>query len=303
MFFDTRSFEESKVSMETFREWAGSIAHQYLAGSGTPTDGVIKIAQIEELTPAQIELLSAETNKLIHTHKHASAKVDKYFAADFPHADAKLAIARLQATDHTKVAAVVPELNFNEGPDEFAMFGIERPTIDKTAAVKRELKVAAEKVAMVQEKAKDREILAKYAAESSEKNFIKTARQVVLGGDNSAERMQLLGTIDYFVKTAEMEFAKPALAKLAYVLGKEGLLYPQHAEKALEYFMSKQADLKAPEELISGWLPARVINGNHPLYITLKTFRDCEQNLRESTDRHGIIADKLHITKQRIRAL
>lgn len=304
MFFDTRSFEEPKVSMETFREWAGSVANQYLTGQGTPTSGVAKIAQMEDLTPSQIELLSAETNKLIHTQKHASAKADKYFAADFPHADARAVISQLQATDHVKVAAVAPDPSFGDGyQDEFAMFGIDRPTIDKTASVKRELKVAAEKVAMVDAKSQDRVILAKYAAESSETKFIKTARQVVLSGSNSVERMSILGTIDHLVKTAKMEFAKTALAKLAYVLGKEGLLYPQHADGAFNYFMSKEADVKAPEELISGWMQARVINGSHPLYITLKTFRDCEQSLRECTDRHSIIADKLHITRQRIRAL
>jgi len=303
MFFDTRSFEEPKVSMETFREWAGSVAHQYLSGQGSPTDGVTKIAQIEELTPPQIELLATETNKLIHTQKYASAKTDKYFAADFPHADAKAIIEQLQATGNVKVAAAAPEPSFDGGMDEFAMFGVTQPVLDKTASVKRELKVAAEKVAAVHSKSQDRVLLAKYAAESSETDFIKTARQMVLGGNNSSERMQLLGTVDHLVKVAKMEFARPALAKLAYVLGKEGLLYPPHAEKALDYFMCKDADVKAPQELISEWLPARVINGNHPLYITLKTYNDLSQNLRDCSDRHNIIADKLLVTKQRIRAL
>lgn len=304
MFFDTRSFEEPKASMETFREWAGSIANQYLTGQVTPTAGVAKIAQMEDLTPPQIELLSAETNKLIHTQKHANATTDKYFAADFPHADAREVISLLQATGGTKVAAVAPDPSFSDdSADEYSLFGVERPLLDKTASVKRELKVAAEKVAMVNDKAKDRVILAKYAAENSEVAFIKTARQVVLSGSNSDERMAILGTIDHLVKTAKMEFAKTSLAKLAYVLGKEGLLYPQHADGAFNYFMSKESDVKAPQELISGWLQARVINGNHPLYITLKTFKDCAQSLRECSDRHSIIEDRLRITRQRIRAL
>jgi hypothetical protein len=303
MFNDARSFGEPKVSMETFREWANSVAHQYLSGQATPSEGVTKIAQIEELTPAQIELLATETNKLIHTQKHASASTNKYFAADFPHADAKTIIASLQATDHVKVAAVAPDPTFEGGPDEFSMFGVEAPVMDKTAAVKRELRGAEEKIAAVLENATDRVTIAKYAAESSEMAFLKTARQLVLGADSPTERLQTIGMIDHMLKTAKMTFAKTALAKLAYTLGREGLLNPKQTEDTMNYLMAKEADMKAPEGLISGWLPARVINGNHPLYITLKTFRDSTQSLRECTDRHSIIADKLDLTRQRIRAL
>jgi len=302
--FDARSFDEPKLSMETFREWANSIAHQYLSGNGSPTAGVIKIAQTEELTPSQIELLATETNKLIHTAKYASSKDDKYFAAEFPHADAKAIIEYLQATDQTKIAASMPDPTFRDDrPDEFAMFGITPPVMDKTASVKRELQVAQEKVALLKEKSDDRTTLAKYAAENSERAFIKEARQLTLSGDNSLGRMSILGTMDQMLKVAGMAFAKKSLAKLAYVLGKEGLLWPEHTEKAMGYFLSKEADQNAPQEIISGWMQARVVNGQHPLYITLKTFRDTEQSLRECSDRSNIIQDKLHITKQRIRAL
>lgn len=303
MFFDVRSFAEPKTSMETYREWASSIASSFLEGGIPPTLSLCKIAQSEELTPPQIELLAAETNKLIHTQKYASAD-NKYHAADFPHADARQAIQKLAALGPEKVAASVPEpVVKTASVDEHALWGVGFEPLDKTAAVKKDLNMAHEKVALLDQKAGDRAFLAKTAEADSERGFIKEARQLALSGTNSLERMQILGTIDHFVKKAEMDFARASLAKLAYVLGKEGLLLPAHAESAMNYFMAKEADLKAPQELISPMLQARVINGTHPLYITLKTFRDCVENARMATERYGLVHDKLDVVKQRIRAL
>ncbi len=305
MFFDVRSFAEPKTSMETYREWASSIASSYLGGGLTPTESLCKIAQVEELTPPQIELLAAETNKLIHTQKYASAP-DKYHAADFPHADARQVIQKLAAIGPAQVSAAVPEPVVKTASaelDPHDMWGVSPETMDKTAAVKKDLKVAHEKVALLHQKGSDREILSKFAASDSERAFIKEARQLALSGTSSLERMTILGAIDHFIKTAEMSFARPSLAKLAHVLAREGLLLPEHADKAVDFLLSKEADLKAPAEMISPLLPARVVNGNHPLYITLKTFRECVDDMRMSSNRQGLIQDRLDVVKQRIRAL
>jgi hypothetical protein len=303
MFFDTRSFSEPKLSLETYREWASTIASDYLRNGITPTASLTKIAQSEELTPYQIELLAAEANKLIHTQKYAS-ETSKYHAADFPHADAKQTNQKLAATTSGQVVADVPDPVVKVASvDEHRMFGITPEVMDKTASVRAELMVAQEKVDLLQQKGADRAFLAKTAAADSERAFIKEARQLALGGTSSAERMQILGLVDHFVKTAEASFARPSLAKLAYVLGKEGLLWPEHAEKAVEYFLAKEADIKAPSELISPLLPARVINGNHPLYISLKTFRESDDAARMACQRYGLVKDTVESVRQRIRAL
>lgn len=305
MFFDTRSFQETKLSLETVREWAGTIANEYLLSGTPPTQALCKIAQVEELTPPQIEMVAAEANKMIHTQKHASMK-EKYFAADFPHANAKEVIGKLQASgDGVKIAAKVLDPIFKpQGPDEHSMFGIKPEVMDKTASVRRELKDSYEKVALLKQKTEDRLFILKSAYAEAERNFIKKARQMVLSSaSNPTERLQVLGSIDHFVKCAGMRFARPSLAKLAHVLKQEGLLLPQNAEETIEYFMSKEADVKAPDELISPWINARVVNGNHPLYITLKTFRDCAQEARDCSHRYNLIHDQVEMVKQRIRAL
>lgn len=303
MFFDARSFSEPKTSMETYREWASSIANSFLTGGIAPTESLCKIAQSEELTPYQIELLAAEANKLIHTHKYASAS-SKYHAADFPHADAKKAIEKLATVSQGSVYADTPDpVVKTASVDENSMWGVKPEAMDKTASVRKELKTAHEKVALLKQKGEDRLFLSKVAAADSERAFIKEARQIALSGSNSEERMKLLGAVDHLLKQAEATFARKSLAKLAHVLSREGLLLPSHAKKAMDYFLSKEADVKAPVELISPMLNARVINGTHPLYITLKTFRDSVDDMRMASERYGLVHDRLSVIQQRIRAL
>ena len=304
-FFDAGSFKESKLSMDHFREWANEIASSYLTSQVPPTDTLCKIAQAEELTPHQIETLAGESNKAIHQAKYASAK-DKYLAADFPLADAKTALARLQsAPGGVKLAAAMPDPVVSDDVDLHKAVGVEPEVMDKTASVKLQLKHAEIKTASLKQKMDDKVYIEKCAADDAERRFIKEARQAVLQcGANSAERMKTLGGLDAFAKTAGMHAkARPTLAKLAYALAKEGLLQPEHAKTALAYFLSKEADIKAPEELISANLPGMVINGTHPLYITLKTFRDCADRLDDTRGRASIVDDKIEILRQRIRAL
>ena len=192
----------------------------------------------------------------------------------------------------------------DQGPDAYAMWGIERPAMeDKTASVKHQLKVAGEKTQLVGQRMSDEAIMAKHATEAAEGRFIKTARQMTLEGGSSLERMKLLGTLDHFVKQAGMPIGRKALAKLAYVLGREGLLEEKHAKSAIDYFMAKEADCKAPQELISSWLPARVVNGNHPLYITLKTFHEHKDRFADYAAKSKLVQDKLDIVRQKVRAL
>jgi len=303
MFFDAGSFKEKSLSMSHFREWAGEITNAYFNSGITPTESLTKIAQQQELVPHHIEILAAEANKEIHKHKYASAD-DKYFAADFPLADAKKVIGTLQADKGTeKVAAEMPEPVFTTKElDLHAAFNVMPEVMDKTASVRTHLKHASVKGELLEQKASDRATLAKYASQAAEGKFIKMARQYVLDRDNSSERMRALGTLDVFVKSAGIPEARPCLAKLAYILGKEGLLTQDHLKTAVRYFV-KEADVTAPQELISEWLPAQIVNGEHPLYITLKTFRDCKNALEDCDHDHKLIHDKFKVVKQKVRAL
>jgi len=291
--------------MDYFREWAGEIATSYLQAGAMPTHTLSKIAQQEDLTPHHIEVLAAEANKEIHRQKFAGVE-EKYFAADFPLADAREAIRSLQADGgKEKIAMEMPEPSFkSRGADPFDLFGIKEEPLDKTAHLRHELKGAYEKCAQLDQKLRDHLEMTKAAALAAETTFIKQARQYVVGGvGTSAERLRSLGRLDQFLKSASMECARPLLAKVAYVLGREGLIEPQSVKPVCDYFLAKTADMKAPAELISEWLPAQIVNGNHPLYITLKTFRDQNEALELGQDRHKLVEDRLQILKQKVRAL
>lgn len=305
MFLEPSSFKERTLDMSYFTEWSGEIANSYFNAGVTPTETLSKIAQSEELTPPQIELLAAEANKEIHKHKYASAE-DKYFAADFPLADAKKVISSLQADGgKVKVAVEMPEPEFKspaEKLDLFKAFGVEQPELDKTAEVKQQLKLASIGGDVLKQKYQDKIIMTKMAADAAEEKFIKMARQMVVQHDNQADRFKTLGKIAQFVASSGIPEGMVPLAKVAYILGREGLLPPDKAEKAVEFF-KKQADVKAPDELISNWLPAQIVNGEHPLYITLKTFQDHKNLLEEYNTGYKIVHDQLKTVRQKVRAL
>lgn len=303
MFLEPGSFKERTLDMSYFTEWSGEIANSYFNAGVAPTETLSKIAQSEELTPHQIEVLAAEANKEIHKHKYASAD-DKYFAADFPLADARKVISNLQADGgKEKIAVEMPEPQFKtQEIDLYKAFGVEPEVIDKTAAVKQQLKFASIGGEVLEQKHQDRILMTKMAADAAEEKFIKMARQMVVQNDNSADRFKTLGKIAQFVASSGMIEGMKPLAKLAYILGREGLLPQDKAATAVEFF-KKQADVTAPEELISNWLPAQIINGEHPLYITLKTFRDHKNLLEDYNTDYKIVQDQLKTVKQKVRAL
>lgn len=306
--WNSGDFETSKYSMADFREWAGSIANSFLNSDITPTSSLEKIAKDEELSPHQIELLAAETNKLIHQSKYASV-ANKYHAADFPLADAKAVIEGLQIGETVKTASFQEPVFQQEELDYDKFFGLDmakegcdKTAMVKVASVKHQLQVAVQSFDQLMSKHADQRIVDATDLENAELGFIKQARQLAFEGDNSIERMKILGMCDALVKEAGSKASKKLLAKVAYVLGKEGKLEPAHATKAIEYF-TKEADCTAPDELISENMPARIVNGDHPLYISIKTIDNIQSRRdRNHRDAH-LVHDKLQILKQKIRAL
>lgn len=308
-FFNPSSFSESKLSMDHFREWATLVSNSYLSSGEDPSSSIAKIASDNDLTPPQIQTLVGESNKLIHQCKFASAD-DKYHAADFPLAETAKVLDKLQVDGgELKIASYMadPKIdNESNSFDPYEAFGVvDDGGHSKVAALKGEIKHSLEKLALLNQQIEDAIIVGEYAKESAEKNFIKTARAEILKNCfNQQDRMELLGQMSFFCKQAGLEKeAKIPLAKLSLVLGHEGLLDPGICKKASEYFMDKLADENAPEELISPNLKARVINGKHPLYISLKTFTDRCNALNKNLDRRNVIQDKVNITKQYARAL
>jgi len=307
---DSLNLAEPKVNMDTIREWSEEISSSYFNSGADPTYTLTKIAKSESLTPDQIQTLAAEVNKSIHQTKYAQVE-DKYHAADFPLADARQAIKDLQVDGgQVKVAKVMPLPKIPDiGPDAFEMFGIEPPPpMDKTASIKGQGKNLMEKLALLGSKIND--ILIKTAAEkvAAERRFLKMARQSLLEEPNSLSRMKVIGQYDHFIKEASKtdkrleKIGNTLMAKLCYVVGHEGKLEPTHMKEAVDYFM-KVSDQKAPAVLISDNLQAQVINGEHPLYITLKTIGDREADQLRYEQQEGLVKDKVRILGQKVRAL
>lgn len=303
MFLDPGSFKERKLDMSYFTEWSGEIANSYFNSGVPPTVTLTKIAQSEELTPHQIEVLAGETNKEIHKHKYASAK-DKYFAADFPLADARSVISHLQADGNKiKTAANLPEPQFKTRElDLYAAFGVKPEVFDKTASVKRSLKLASSDGKFLEQKYQDAILVTQMRADEAERKFLKIARQMVVQHDNAPDRLKALGKIAQFVASSGIHEGMEPLAKLAHVLGREGLISRSKAEAAVSLF-TKKADVTAPESLISKWLPAQIVNGEHPLYITLKTLKDHRNALNLYNNDCKLVQDQLGVVKQKVRAL
>lgn len=299
-FFNTDSFTAPSLSMETFREWANSVASSYFKAGTPPTDSLCKLAQTEELTPHQIEVLAGEVNKAIHTVKHASAQ-DKYLAAGFPLADAKEALSRLQGGSLSKVAFEIPQPKVTSDYDYYGAWGVKPEAHNKTAQLRHEINHAAQKTAQLNARLRDRAILSKHAADKAESAFIKEARQVVLEGHSAQERMQKLGFLEKFVSMISYPEARPMLAKLAYVLGREGLLEPSGAKHAVEYLTKTGA--AAPDGMHDPKLQPVLARGDTSLEITLRTFRKHTEDHRSCLDRGAVVEDRLSELGQRLRVV
>lgn len=317
MYLDTGSMNQPTVTMSMINSWASKISEDHLSSGIDPTDGVVKIAEANGLTPHQVEVLSGETNKKIHIEKFAKVD-DKYHAADFPLADSREVIRRLQVdSDSEKVASVNCDGDWFGEMDKFAMpdpkvdvdwnalYGVEPETIEKTASANRtELNNEFQKLASMKDAQDEITATAEHAAGSAEVAFIKSARQHALSGLDSNDRLKKLADVAHLAECCDLyPVAKAPLAKLAYALGQEGLVDPRLAQKATEFFMDKKADQTAPDYLISDWLNSRVVNGNNPLVITLKTYADCRERAEAEAQRSNLVDDKVRIYAQKIRSL
>jgi hypothetical protein len=304
MFFDSGSFGQPSVTMSAIRGWASAVCDQHLADKADPTQCVTKIAAEHGLTPPQIEVLAGEVNKTIHTRKFASAE-DKYHAANFPLADAKAAIASLQApASIEKTAAVLPDPICSDNFDVFAAFGVKEETFEKKASEdKHTLRRDFEKAANSLKHARDESFMAKQACDQAEMAYINEVRQFALAGFNPEDRLQKIGQAVHAAKCADMlkQAVKP-ICKVAMALCNEGLLPVDKTKGVVEYLM-KKADDKAPEYLISDWVQAKVVNGSHPLIVSLKTFCDNAEELGRAMSRMNVCDDQARIYSQKIRAL
>lgn len=272
-------------------------AADYLGKSQTPlNDSLKKIAESEALTPHQIQYVASESNKEVWSRLFAMDKTASY---DFPLADAKRIIEDLgikQTPQHIKQADMdylAPPISTKYASfNPFEAMGVVEDNV-KTAtarrALKKQLQSRLEKISNAQEEIERLQILNRSQIQNLELEFVKTARTMILE-QPFEDREKGLAKIGEFLKSAgHPEHGRMLLAKLSHVLKRQGLI--------------KEADLKAPEHYISDKLPARIINGRHALYITIKTLFDKYETDRELCNRHEIVDSCLPVIKEKIREL
>lgn len=282
-------------SKEVLNALAKIASDGYLKSKASLNASLKKIASSEGLEPHQVNYVAAEANKAVWANHY---KTDKAAAYDFPIADPTVILGDLQNKPVTKTASMA-SLDYSLPPnslekvahDRSYMGVFESGVLDDVSRkeIKAQLSYRMEKIAMEKDRLRGEALLIKNEIHKLEESFIKEARQTVIGTPFS-ERPSALEKLAEFVRgTGEFEIGRELMKKLASKIVREGLI--------------KQADMKAPEQYISEKLPARIINGNHPLFITIKTIRDKQKYLSDCNNGFIICDDTLPLLKEKIREL
>lgn len=282
---------------QVLQSFAKLAAEGYLGKTQTPlNDSLKKIASQESLTPHQIEFVAGEANKEVWAKLFA---LDKKSSYDFPLADAKAVLKEVQLVDKKPVVSQT-DMDYLSAPestklaswDVMKAMGFEASGIDKVAArkeLKRTLQNRYEKLAMAKEEIERLMFVKQSHIEKGELEFVKSARDMLLE-EILDDRGQAMEKVAEFLRGCDHpDYGRRLMAKLASVMRRQGLI--------------KTADLKAPEEYISETLPARIINGRHALYVTIKTLFQNYDEYKDLSSRYEIVDSSLPVVKEKIREL
>lgn len=284
-------------SKEVLNQFAKIAAEAYLGKSKTALNHSLKkLAKDESLEPHQIEYVAAQANHAVWERLYG---MDKKASYDFPVADPASVISELQIKPSRGVIkeAALDYLSAPTGGSGFheKTASLNLDSVEKTSSQKRELRHTLqrrmEKLAAAKEEFQVKMTVLQSRYETLEKDFVKQARALVME-QPFTERGAAVEKIAEFVKSAaagETKLACGLMRKLSAVLTGQGLI--------------KQADLKAPEEYINMKMPAKIINGRHALYITIKTLKDVRQEYEPLHRAYEIVDSSLPEVREKIRGL
>lgn len=273
-------------------------ADEYLGKNSTALDVTLKkLATQEALTPFQIEYVASEANKAVWAKLFA---MDKQASYNFDPVDAQKVIDELQIKPDAKEIKEI-DLDYFSPPintkvasfDPMSAMGIQTENVKTAAAkreIRRELQSRFEKMAAAKEELERQLYQVGSEIENLEVSFVKTARSMLLE-QPMEERGRGMDKIAEFLRSCggEPRRGQTLMKKLAHVLKRQGLI--------------KESDLKAPEQYISDDLPARVVNGRHALYVTIKTLYDKYDWNNTLHSRYEIVDSSLPVVKEKIREL
>jgi hypothetical protein len=279
-------------SKEVLNTMAKLAAESYLTKKTPLNTSLTKTAKEEALEPHQIEYLASQANHAVWERLYGLNKKASY---NFPIADPSVVIKDLQV--RPKGILKEASLDYLSGPNGFiektASFDL--PSIDSMPAEKRALKMRLEerleKMAVAREEFRDKMTMLDYKYGELERIFVKEARALVME-QPFTERGNAMLKIAEFVRSAtddDEKLAKDLMRKLSAVVVGQGLV--------------KKADIKAPDEYIDLKMPAKIVNGRHALYITIKTLKDNRQEYDPLYRGAEIVDSSLPELKEKIREL
>lgn len=268
---------KSKSDLDYLNELSKQATYAYFGKEQVPLHlSITKTAKLEKLTPEQIEIVCQGANKQVHAQMFKTAS-NKYTTFDL--ADSKKIVEELEGTSKTANykggmdAENSFDTDYNLKPYEkvasvssdFSICGLVTKT-DNSPRVEAIKKAAfSEKVKLAQSKVADQIIATNNKIKTADLSFVKIARNMLL---------------PYRIDARPNEMKKIAYVCIREGLGKEKTAKLLNSTKLVmekQGLLEKRADLKVDESLISSALESsgvKVINGNHPLIITIKTIVD-----------------------------
>lgn len=257
-----------------------------------------KIASEESLTPHQIEYVAGQSNLYAWNRLFAADKSASY---DFPLAKSAEVIKDLQIKPQNDTVNEA-DLDYLSPPkstkvasfDPLKAMGFLPENLEKSATevkreVKRELQVRLEKTAAFKEELERQIMVVQTEIENEQERFIKAAKQMILDQPDSDKPATLEKIAEFIACCGDHDRGRDLIKKLAFVMKRQNII--------------KEADLKAPEQYISKNTPARIVNGKHALYISIKTIFDKQDYASNLINRHEIVDSSLPMIREKIREL
>lgn len=282
---------------------AKTAAKRYVEERAPLTDSIRKIATENDLNSEQIKRVCELAN--ISTHRALWAKTAEKSSVAFPLADARQVVDAVESPSLDGCAvkspcsidsdyAGPPKGLSAPGPSTMSMLG------GKPSEVHNGLHDDGEKkriIIILQKKAAEREDIASKVLyqgmelESLEKQAFKAVKQAVLGGASF-----------YQVYEASVGVGLGKIAEEYLPSWQDQIVAEAHGTQKLR--LQKLAISKAPTDLISDNLGnATVINGAHPVLVSLDTVRRKTDEVKQGLHNILRIDDEVKVYNQRMREL
>lgn len=281
----------AEVSPEKLRLLAKVASNKYLSDKAPLNTSIQKLAEENGLNPHQVARVAEMANHETHAALWNS-EADKTKVA-FDVADPKkITTKEPKASGPVGARAAGREVpkKVDRGPSTAEMFGVKPGDVHHGMGDlpdKKKVVIIIEKTASEKSIVRDDLIKLAMMNEHEEKNLAKLVKQAYLG-----HGIKLPDIYAYACSEGYGEVAQEYLPKIAEQLQKE----------------TARAELlkiawKAPEELINFDAPMTIVNGAHPILISLDTLLKYRNDIQQFTGRMSRINDDVTILGERLREL